>query len=136
VPGTCTAPGVRQWPDWPPITAAPPSRPVTEACPATWPPFLPPGAVADALTYSDTTTGPRGETVNPGPGYEEIIDRHGSDSLVARSRVKARVDIFGAVIRTLRRVSSARPNQQAFSVEAVFVGCASLQALTTHCSCP
>jgi hypothetical protein len=85
-----------------------------------------PGPVADALAYSDTTTGPRGESVDPGPRYEEIIDRHGRDSMVARSRLEARVDIFAAVIRTLRRVSAARPDQPAFTVETVLLGCTSL----------
>ena len=42
---------------------------------AAFPPL--PGPVADALTYCDATTGPRGESVDPGPRLEEIVDRHG-----------------------------------------------------------
>ena len=85
-----------------------------------------PGDVADALTYSDTTTGPHGETVDPGPRYEEIVDRHGRESVVAQARIEARVDTFGAVIRTLRRVSTARPNRLRFTVDTVRLGCATL----------
>lgn len=54
------------------------------------------------------------------------MDRHGPDSIVARSRIEARVDIYSAVVRTLRRVSAARPNQQPFSVDTVLLGCATL----------
>ena len=85
-----------------------------------------PGPVADALTYCDVTTGPRGDTVDPGPRLEEIVDRHGAGSIVARSRTEARVDMYSAVVRTLRRVSAARPGRLPFTVDTVLLGCVTL----------
>ncbi|GAB7190225.1 hypothetical protein NUM3379_09310 [Kineococcus sp. NUM-3379] len=84
---------------------------------------VPDGAVADALTYCDITTGPRGETVDPGPRLREIISRHGADSVVARARTEARADIFAAVLRTLRRVSRGRPHPEPLHVTPVRLSC-------------
>jgi hypothetical protein len=94
---------------------------------AAFPPL--PGPVADALTYCDVTTGPRGESVDPGPRLEVIVDRHGSDSVVARSRTEAQVDIYSAVVRTLRRVAQARPTRDPYAVSTVLLGCTTLLRL-------
>ncbi|PPK97204.1 HD superfamily phosphodiesterase [Kineococcus xinjiangensis] len=90
---------------------------------------LPGGAVADALTYSDITTGPRGETVEPGPRLREIVRRHGAGSIVARSRLEARVDLFAAVVRTLRRVARSRPAPAPLAASTVDLACAKLVRL-------
>src|ERR1700712_662156 len=48
----------------------------------------PTGPVPDALTYCDVTTGPTGQLMHPGDRFEEIVDRHGQDSIVAQSRAE------------------------------------------------
>ncbi|GGM13757.1 HD domain-containing protein [Nakamurella endophytica] len=82
----------------------------------------PHGAVADALDYADATSGPTGESVDPGPRFEEILDRHGADSVVARSRGESRIDTYAAVVRTLRRADDARPRPGRLAVTPVQLG--------------
>ncbi|GAA4989866.1 hypothetical protein GCM10023225_28930 [Kineococcus glutinatus] len=93
--------------------------------------FPPPdGSVADALTYCDITTGPTGETVDPGPRLEEVLRRHGPDSVVARARLEARVDLYAAVVRTLRRVAAGRPTAEPLDVRSVRMACTTLLGFT------
>lgn len=84
------------------------------------------GPLADALTFSDVTSGPRGDRVDPGPRFAEVSDRHGPGSVVARSRAEARVELYAAVVRTLRRVSAARPPPGPLRVMTVELGCTCL----------
>ncbi|MGJ7440530.1 HD domain-containing protein [Aquipuribacter sp. MA13-6] len=87
------------------------------------------GPLADALTFSDLTSGPLGERVDPGPRFAEVVDRHGPGSIVARSRAEARVELYAAVVRTLRRVSAARPPPGPLHVMTVELGCTCLVRL-------
>ena len=86
----------------------------------------PAGPVADALTYSDVTSGPAGQAMDPGERFEEIVDRHGPDSVVAQSRAEARVEMYGMVARTLRRTSRQRPPPGTLSVTPVNLSCTTL----------
>lgn len=86
----------------------------------------PTGPVADALTYSDVTSGPTGRAMQPGDRFEEIVDRHGEDSIVARSRAQARPEMYGMVGRTLRRASTAQPQAEPLVITAVRLGCSTL----------
>ena len=92
--------------------------------------FPPPdGPVADALTYSDLTTGPHGETVDPGVRLAEVVARHGPASVVGRARTQARVDLFAAVVRTLRRVARNRPAAEPLSASPLRLACTTLVRL-------
>ena len=84
------------------------------------------GPVSDALTYSDVTSGPTGQPMQPGDRFEEIVDRHGPGSVVARSRAQARAELYGCVIRTLRRATRHQNPPEGLAVGVVQLGCASL----------
>ena len=86
----------------------------------------PAGPVADALTYSDVTSGPAGQAMDPGERFEEIVDRHGPDSVVAQSRAEARVEMYGMVARTLRRASRTQPPPTPLMITPVVLGCSTL----------
>ena len=47
--------------------------------------------------------------MHPGERFEEIVDRHDQDSVVAHSRAATRLQICGSVVRTQRRVHSSEP---------------------------
>ncbi|HEX6686067.1 MAG TPA: HD domain-containing protein [Candidatus Limnocylindrales bacterium] len=51
------------------------------------------GLVADALTYCDMTTSPKGERVEVRERLEEILSRYGEGSIVAESIKRARPEI-------------------------------------------
>jgi HD superfamily phosphodiesterase len=61
--------------------------------------------VSDALTYSDLTTGPRGERIRVAERLREIECRYGSDSLVARALNDASDSLFEMAARTERRLA-------------------------------
>jgi len=86
----------------------------------------PTGPVADALTYCDVTSGPTGQLMHPGDRFEEIVDRHGEDSIVARSRAEARPEMYGMVARTLRRASRNQPLPGPLLISPVVLGCSTL----------
>jgi HD domain len=86
----------------------------------------PTGPVADALTYSDVTSGPTGQPMDPGERFEEIVDRHGQDSIVAQSRAQARVEMYGMVARTLRRTTRHHPPAGPLTVTPVNLSCTTL----------
>ena len=86
----------------------------------------PTGPVADALTYCDVTSGPTGQPMQPGDRFEEIVDRHGEDSIVAKSRTQARPEMYGMVARTLRRASKAQPPADQLVIVPVRLGCSTL----------
>ena len=86
----------------------------------------PTGPVADALTYCDVTSGPTGRPMQPGDRFEEIVDGHGEDSIVAQSRAEARPEMYGMVARTLRRASRAQPLPQPLMITPVHLGCSTL----------
>ena len=87
------------------------------------------GPVSDALTYSDVTSGPTGQPVQPGDRFEEIVDRHGPDSVVARSRTQARAELYGCVVRTLRRATRHQSLPSGLAIGVVQLGCATLLRL-------
>lgn len=84
------------------------------------------GPVSDALTYSDVTSGPTGQPMQPGDRFEEIVDRHGADSVVARSRAEARAELYGCVVRTLRRATRHQHPPTELGIGVVQLGCATL----------
>ena len=86
----------------------------------------PTGPVADALTYCDVTSGLTGRPMQPGDRFEEIVDGHGEDSIVAQSRAEARPEMYGMVARTLRRASRAQPLSQPLMITPVHLGCSTL----------
>lgn len=86
----------------------------------------PHGPVADALTYSDVTSGPTGRAVDPGDRFEEIVDRHGPDSIVAHSRAQGRTEMYGMVARTLRRATRNRELTEPLEITPVGLGCVTL----------
>lgn len=55
---------------------------------------------ADALWYSDMTTGPGGETVEVRARLAEVSERYGPDHLVTRFWVRAEPTLLAAVART------------------------------------
>ncbi|WP_117209488.1 HD domain-containing protein [Allorhizocola rhizosphaerae] len=61
------------------------------------------GLVAEALTYCDMTTSPRGEPVDVQQRLREILGRYGKGSIVAESIAQARTEIE----RSARLVSAA-----------------------------
>ncbi len=87
------------------------------------------GPVSDALTYSDVTSGPTGQPMQPGDRFEEIVDRHGPDSVVARSRGQSRAELYGCVVRTLRRATRRQSPPSGLAVGVVQLGCATLLRL-------
>jgi hypothetical protein len=86
----------------------------------------PTGPVADALTYSDVTSGPAGHGLDPGERFEEIHEPHGPHT---QSRSEARVEIYGMVVRTMRRTTRRRPATGPLSVAPVKLGCITLVRL-------
>lgn len=86
----------------------------------------PTGAVADAVTYADVTSGPTGHAVEPGDRFAEIVQRHGEDSIVAAARTQARAQMYASVGRTLRRATAARPPRTPLVVTPVDLGCSTL----------
>jgi hypothetical protein len=60
---------------------------------------------ADALWYSDMTTGPDGDAVEVRARLAEIRERYGPDHLVTRFWVRAEPTLLGAVERTLTRLA-------------------------------
>jgi hypothetical protein len=61
--------------------------------------------VADALWAADMTTAAMGEPVDFPTRLEEIMNRHGHESLVARAAQKARPAIEAAICRTYARLA-------------------------------
>ncbi|WBB70589.1 HD domain-containing protein [Micromonospora sp. WMMD812] len=64
-------------------------------------------AVADALCFSDMTTGPDGQDFEVLERLAEIRSRYGPDHLVTRFILKAQPEMITAVRRTQARLSAA-----------------------------
>lgn len=60
---------------------------------------LPPGHLADALSYCDMTSGPDGQRVTLDERVREIVSRYGSEHLVTRSILAARPALEAAARR-------------------------------------
>ena len=67
-----------------------------------------------------------GQPMQPGDRLEEIVERHGEDSTVVRSRAHARPEIYGMVARTLRRATRAQPPPVPMMISPVRLGCSTL----------
>lgn len=69
---------------------------------------FPPGdpVLTDALCFSDMTTSPDGELVEPGDRMAEIQSRYGPGDVVTRFIDRARPDILAAVTRTRERLAA------------------------------
>jgi hypothetical protein len=63
------------------------------------------GAVLDALTFADMTTGPRGEPMTLNERVAEILDRYPPDDPVHRSVVRSLPLLDEAIARTTRRLA-------------------------------
>jgi hypothetical protein len=63
------------------------------------------GAVMDALTYADMTTGPAGQPMTLDQRVDEIMRRYPPDDPVHRAIVRARPLLQAAVSQTLRRLN-------------------------------
>ncbi|MGI8575302.1 MAG: phosphohydrolase, partial [Egibacteraceae bacterium] len=66
------------------------------------------GAVADALTYCDMTTGPSGEPTMIDARLAEVEQRYGEGTVVVEALRQARPHLEAAVERTEQRLKSAR----------------------------
>jgi len=62
------------------------------------------GAVADALTYADQTTGPDGQVMDVEVRMAEMLRRHGPESPNARVHTQRAPVILAAVRRTEQRL--------------------------------
>jgi hypothetical protein len=67
------------------------------------------GAVADALCFSDMTTGPDGQDFEVLERLAEIRSRYGPDHLVTRFIVRAEPEMVAAVQRTQSRLAGRVP---------------------------
>jgi putative nucleotidyltransferase with HDIG domain len=69
---------------------------------------FPPGnpTLTDALCFTDMTTSPDGEPVEPGDRLAEIQERYGPGDVVTRFIDRARPDILAAVTRTRERLAA------------------------------
>ena len=67
---------------------------------------LPDPVLADALCFSDMTTSPDGEAVEPHDRLIEIQARYGPADVVTRFIDRARPDILAAVTRTRERLAA------------------------------
>jgi HD domain len=65
-------------------------------------------ATADALTFCDLTTSPRGEQVTVAERMDDIVRRYGARHVVAVSLGHARASLLEAVSRTEALLSAAR----------------------------
>jgi len=63
-------------------------------------------SLRDALWWADITTTPTGGQVEARHRIEEVLERYGSEHVVARSVAEARPTLLGAVDRTEERLSS------------------------------
>lgn len=63
-------------------------------------------AAADALCYTDMTTGPDGQDLDVHDRLAEIRSRYGADHVVTRFILRAEPEIVGAVKQTERRLSA------------------------------
>lgn len=68
-------------------------------------PLFTTGALADALTYSDQTTGPQGQVVDVDTRLDEVLTRHGPGSPHARSHRRRAPAVRSAVGRTEQRLA-------------------------------
>jgi HD domain len=66
---------------------------------------MPPDDLADALIYSDMTTGPDGQSMAVDARLAEILARYGPDHPVSRARSKSTPQIAAAVARVTNRLS-------------------------------
>jgi hypothetical protein len=69
---------------------------------------MPPDDLADALIYSDMTTGPDGQTMAVDNRIAEILARHGPEHPVSRARSKSTPQIAAAVARVTTKLSQLR----------------------------
>ena len=67
----------------------------------------PPDELLDALTYSDMTTGPDGQSMSVEQRIAEIIGRYGSDHAVSRVISRSAPSLISAVSRVTRKVAGA-----------------------------
>src|SRR5690606_2435559 len=65
------------------------------------------GAVDDALTYCDLTTGPRGDDVPAAERLAEVRRRYAADSVVVRALDVAEPALLAAVARTEARLGQS-----------------------------
>ena len=66
-----------------------------------------PGALADAMIYSDMTTGPDGQRLPADQRLAEILSRYGPDHVVSRSIKRSAPVLSAAVARVARQLEHA-----------------------------